>query len=594
MSYKTPGVYIEEISLLPPSVAQVATAIPAFIGYTEQAVDGAGGSLLNVPTRIKSMVDYRRFFGEAAAQPFTVTLSDTAPFLPTAATLGTATPYRMYHALEMYFGNGGGPCYIVSVGDYSGSTATPSLDSVEDYKELKGGLDAVRKVDEVTLLVVPEADRLAQSDYYTLYQEMLAQCALTQDRFAIFDVRSTNGESVGDFRGGIGTGYLKYGAAYYPYLKTTISYHYTAEQVTFQQDAGANAFNGITMAAAKNYAEAETIKALADALKADLDQIVTDGKPASNTKEEKEGYLSDALDKVDALLPKIDTLAAAWGDETSLNAVAAAKSDIEDVRNGTHDTKAKLDTALDDLKTHTDTLMTEAGKAVTGIRDAGGMNGTTAPNVLKYFTNTFETQVKAVLGTFRIEMPPSSALAGIYAAVDRTRGVWKAPANVSLRYVSAPTVKISNDDQRDLNVDVTAGKSINAIRAFSGKGILVWGARTLAGNDNEWRYISVRRFYNMVEESVKKASEPFVFEPNDANTWTKVKAMIENFLTILWRQGAMMGATPEQAFFVKIGLGETMTTQDVLEGRMIIEIGMAAVRPAEFIILRFSHKMQNN
>jgi hypothetical protein len=156
--------------------------------------------------------------------------------------------------------------------------------------------------------------------------------------------------------------------------------------------------------------------------------------------------------------------------------------------------------------------------------------------------------------------------------------------------VKEPCVKIDDEDQRDMNVTST-GKSVNAIRSFTGKGVLVWGARTLAGNDNEWRYISVRRFYNMVEESVKKATEPFVFEPNDKNTWVKVKAMIENYLVLKWRDGALMGAKPEEAFFVHVGLGETMTALDIFEGRMIIEIGMAVVRPAEFIILRFSHKM---
>jgi phage tail sheath protein FI len=138
---------------------------------------------------------------------------------------------------------------------------------------------------------------------------------------------------------------------------------------------------------------------------------------------------------------------------------------------------------------------------------------------------------------------------------------------------------------------VNAGLSINVIRSFTGKGTLVWGARTLAGNDNEWRYINVRRFFNMVEESCKKASEAFVFETNDANTWVKVQAMLENFLTTLWRQGALQGVKPEHAFYVAVGLGKTMTALDILEGRMIIEIGMAAVRPAEFIILKFSHKM---
>ena len=190
-------------------------------------------------------------------------------------------------------------------------------------------------------------------------------------------------------------------------------------------------------------------------------------------------------------------------------------------------------------------------------------------------------------------LPPSPLVAGQYAQVDSTRGVFKAPANVALASVIGPTVTITSAEQEGLNID-TSGKSINAIRAFTGKGTLIWGARTLDGNSNEWRYIPVRRFFNMAEESIKKATERFVFEPNDANTWTQVQAMIENFLTLQWRAGALAGAKPEQAFYVKVGLNATMTALDILEGRMIVEIGMAVVRPAEFIILKFSHKMQES
>ncbi|NSL86349.1 phage tail sheath family protein [Chitinophaga sp. Mgbs1] len=191
-------------------------------------------------------------------------------------------------------------------------------------------------------------------------------------------------------------------------------------------------------------------------------------------------------------------------------------------------------------------------------------------------------------------LPPGPAVAGVYASVDANRGVWKAPANTSLASVLGPLVLLNAQDQETLNVDANAGKSINAIRAFTGKGTLVWGSRTLAGNDNEWRYVPVRRFFNYAEESIRKASESFVFEPNDINTWIRVKAMIENFLTLEWRRGALAGAKPIDAFYVKIGLGETMTALDILEGRMIVEVGMAVVRPAEFIILRFAHKMQES
>ena len=191
-------------------------------------------------------------------------------------------------------------------------------------------------------------------------------------------------------------------------------------------------------------------------------------------------------------------------------------------------------------------------------------------------------------------LPPSASIAGVFTNVDADRGVWKAPANVSLNYVISPSVTIDHFEQENLNVDANGGKSINAIRAFTGKGTLVWGARTLLGNDNEWRYVSVRRFFNMVEESVKKSTEWAVFEPNDSKTWGKVKGMIDNYLYQKWMDGALAGARPDDAYFVKVGLGLTMTPQDVLEGRMIVEIGMAAVRPAEFIILKFSHKLQRS
>ncbi len=206
--------------------------------------------------------------------------------------------------------------------------------------------------------------------------------------------------------------------------------------------------------------------------------------------------------------------------------------------------------------------------------------------------NALYNQALSRINGIPMVLPPSGSVVGVYAQVDETRGVWKAPANVNIDFAIKPVLKITDQDQEDLNVDVVAGKSINAIRSFTGRGpAIIWGARTLAGNDNEWRYVSVRRFFNMAEESVKKATVQFVFEPNDINTWTLVKSMISNFLTLQWKAGALMGSTPEEAYFVKVGLNETMTELDILEGRMIVEIGMAVVRPAEFIILRFSHKM---
>ena len=172
--------------------------------------------------------------------------------------------------------------------------------------------------------------------------------------------------------------------------------------------------------------------------------------------------------------------------------------------------------------------------------------------------------------------------------------MWKAPANASLLNVIEPAIKITNDDNDGLNVDAGSGKSVNVIRAFTGKGTLVWGARTLAGNDNENRYVPVRRFLIFAEESIKKAIAAFVFEPNDGNTWIKVRSMIESFLTRQWRDGALAGAKADDAFYVSVGLNKTMTAQDILDGRMIVEVGLAIVRPAEFIILQFVQKLQES
>lgn len=201
-------------------------------------------------------------------------------------------------------------------------------------------------------------------------------------------------------------------------------------------------------------------------------------------------------------------------------------------------------------------------------------------------------EVQHYINSISLQLPPSSAVLGMYAQIDERHGVWKAPANVNLNFVIKPSIDITGQDQEILNVDVKAGKSINAIRSFTGRGTaMVWGARTLAGNDNEWRYIPVRRLFNMVKESITKATKPLLIEPNNSNTWLRVKVMIENFLNLQWRAGALAGAKPEQAFFVKVGLSETMTAQDILENRLIIEIGMAGIRPAEFIIMRLIHKM---
>jgi phage tail sheath protein FI len=190
-------------------------------------------------------------------------------------------------------------------------------------------------------------------------------------------------------------------------------------------------------------------------------------------------------------------------------------------------------------------------------------------------------------------LPPSAAMAGIYTMVDNSRGVWKAPANVSLNSVLSPATNITHADQEDLNV-TTQGKSINAIRTFIGEGTLIWGARTLDGNSLDWRYVNVRRTMIMLEESIRLASKAYVFEPNDGNTWITIKSMIRNFLNGIWKRGGLAGAVPEEAFSVHVGLGETMTPEDILEGILRVTVLVALSRPAEFIEITFQQQMQKS
>ena len=182
-------------------------------------------------------------------------------------------------------------------------------------------------------------------------------------------------------------------------------------------------------------------------------------------------------------------------------------------------------------------------------------------------------------------------MAGIYAMVDNSIGVHKAPANVSLNSVLSPAVHITAPMQEDLNMPIT-GKAVNAIRSFVGKGVLVWGARTLDGNSQDWRYVNVRRTLMYIEQSVKSAVENYVFEPNTPQTWLKVKIAIDNFLTGVWKSGALMGISPAEAYEVVIGLGQTMTPEDILDGVMRISVYVSVARPAEFVEITFEQRMQ--
>lgn len=185
----------------------------------------------------------------------------------------------------------------------------------------------------------------------------------------------------------------------------------------------------------------------------------------------------------------------------------------------------------------------------------------------------------------RTEVPPSGAVCGIYARTDNTRGVWKAPANETVAGALDLKYEVNTGAQENLNP-----KGVNCIRRFPGRGIRVWGARTLS-SDPLWKYVNVRRLFIFLEASIYYATQWVVFEPNDPRLWARVKQTVTLFLRSQWREGALFGDKEDEAFHVAIGR-DTMTEDDILNGRLIIEIGIAPVRPAEFVIFRVFQKTQ--
>lgn len=489
-TYKTPGVYVEEKDAFPPSVVGLPTAIPAFIGKTQNVPqDAAGNKLYNTPIPVSTLAEYVEKFGKAPDQEFKVTIgkekvkvpNGTVREIPVFSGLKPATrkegeqdvpdlQINLYYQMQMYFNNGGGFCYVMA------------LDASSKYPSPSSGLFApLATKEDITIINLSDAAVNDSANYTGWCAQALTQCA-ELGRFLIADTTYENigatNDTVAAFRKGIGNDNLNYGAAYTPWLNTSLSYVYSDDSITLEDDPDNT--GGL--------------------------KLLKDFKETKHT-----GDLATSL-------------------------------------------------PLSAIKTSNTQIYHKALAAANG---------------------------------YKIDnLPAGGAIAGIYCNVDTHRGVWMAPANLSLNSTLMPSAEITSAEQENLNVDPLSGKSVNAIRYFPDKGVLVWGARTLEGNSNDWRYISVRRTVSYVERSLDVALQDYVFESNNAMTWLKAKTMIESFLNGLWLDGGLVGSSATDAYFVNIGLGVTMTAQDILEGKMIISIGLAVARPAEFIILEVTQLLQ--
>jgi phage tail sheath protein FI len=505
---KTPGVYINEINAFGNAVVPVATAVPAFIGYTPQA-SYEGKSYLNIPQKITSLSQFQAIYGypdkDKQYQPayylvkqksrpakgdYIEIRGDYYAIVPDPNTI-----YYLYNSIKLFFDNGGGDAYIVSVGSYgapSGKPMTPGDQIINpnvQLKDLINGLALLKNEAEPTMYICPEATLLPVADNATLMQEMLLQNEAMGTAISMLDIIGGRNpdpilytNDIETFRNNTGSNGLKYGTAYYPFIGTTVMQNSDIDYT--------NLFGGDTK-------QLEVLLNPAD-----------DPNPA-----------------VAKIMSNLDALTVSQNQAALINA-----------------------------------------------------------------SKTYEVMIEHILSDVNM-LPPSGAMAGVITVTDNEVGPWKAPANTSIVGAVNLPIQLSSSQQENLNLDAISGKSINAIRFFNGLGILIWGARTLDGNSLDWRYLSVRRTVTFLEQSCKLAAHAYVFEPNDANTWHGVTAMISSFLTGIWRQGGLQGASAADAFSVQCGLGTTMTSEDLLEGFMRVTVKVAVVRPAEFIVLTFEQQM---
>ncbi|MEO9531968.1 MAG: phage tail sheath C-terminal domain-containing protein [Crocinitomicaceae bacterium] len=513
---KSPGVYIDEVNAFPNSVVPVATAVPAFIGYTSQALY-EGKSYLNVPQKITSMAEFRAIYcypnPPSPAPPvkqyspeYYLVKQKSKPEKGDYMMVGDAfysivpdpnTIYYMYNSIKLFFENGGGDCYIVSVGSYGAPSKNPMtpgdqiVNANVQLNDLMGGLALLKNEQEPTMYICPEATLLSVENNGTLMQEMLLQCEEMQTAVSIFDIIGGRDpdpimypNDIETFRNNTGANGLNYGTAYYPFVGTTIMQDTDIDYT--------NLFGG------------------------DLKQLESLLNPAESPNE----------------------------------AVASILSNIE----------------------------------------SGMLTVKQGQNALINASKTYSQMIKHILADANI-LPPSGGMAGAITVTDNEVGPWQAPANISMVGAANLPIRLSESQQADLNVDAVSGKSINCIRFFNGLGILIWGARTLDGNSLDWKYLPVRRTMTFLEQSCKLACHAYVFEPNDKNTWEGVKAMISSFLTSIWKEGGLQGATGADAFSVECGLGTTMTADDLLQGYMKVSVKVAVVHPAEYIILQFEQQM---
>jgi uncharacterized protein len=541
--YLSPGVYVEEVDRGPKPIEGVGTAMAVFVGFTEKAeyvrdIDGVPvvENLLNRAQLITNWTQYRERFGD---------------FVP-----GAYLP----HAIYGYFMNGGSRCYVVSVRTFPkagtmlmGRTGKPAL-AIRSRVAGTEGLNLRVRVEGVPALPAPAAKKGEKPEGAPADAAPEAEADGKPTSFDFYVERSIpNNEwkTVETFKG------VK--------LEETVRNGQKVVDVMFPN----NKFSRLVEVEVAG----ENLP-VAQALPRDQEQpLVIDKQllPAPSADEFKGDIAKrsgvEGLEVLDdatmVLVPDLMTVMP--GEKLNLDLVKAVQGLMIAHCERLGDRVAILDAPPN---------MTP--QEIKNWRmNVAGFDSSYAALYYPWITVMDPVLNKP------IQIPPCGHMAGIWARSDNTRGVHKAPANEVVQGALTTVYQTTKGEQDTLNPI-----GVNCIRAFPGRGIRVWGARTLSSNPS-WRYINVRRLFNYVEKSIENGTQWVVFEPNDRMLWGRVRRDVNNFLTMVWRDGALFGSNPAEAFYVKCD-DELNPPASRDLGRLIVEIGMAPVKPAEFVIFRIS------
>jgi hypothetical protein len=527
-SYGAPGVYIEEQPSGSMPIEGVGTAIAAFVGFTEKYDVDEGDP--TDPTGVKpqlvtSWPQYERVYG------------------------GFVRGAMLPHAVRGYFENGGSSCFIVRIpgGDGANGKATLTLPAADRPEVESLNVSALNPGSRVEVEVVPPQPAPSGDGQESGGGEVGQDYTLR-----VFE-DGTLREEIGG---------LQFTGKSPRTLERTINERSKFLRVELRPAQGVSLAERAP--AAGRYTLERTAPTAVAVTPADLEGSVT----------ERTGYQGLAIaDNVTMVaIPDLVTVATAEDGSLDEETFLAVQKQLIDWCEASHTRMAILDPP--------------PGLNATRVLEWRSRLGRDTAFAAFYYPNVVVINPLARPGATNGErfltVPPSGHVAGVWARTDAGRGVWKAPANEAVRGIVRLETDVTSGEQDLLNPD-----GVNCIRSFGTYGTKIWGARTLAKTDPSWRYINVRRLFNFIEESIRLGTQWAVFEPNDKDLWERVKRNITSFLRGLWMQGALVGATAEQAFFV-ICDESNNPASSVDEGKLIVEVGIAPVKPAEFVIFRVS------